>query len=244
VLSAALPWAALVVAGIGAVGVGFAVVSVVGSTLLVRSTRDDVLARVLGVLGTVRSGSMALGSVLAPALVAVGGARLALAVTGGLLAVTAAAARAGVRALDARSAVPEFELRLLRTAPVFAPILPVALERLACRLEPMVVPAGAEVFHQGDPGDCVYLVAEGGFAVEANGRVVSHVGPCELFGEMALLQNAPRNATVRAVEESRAYRLERSEFLAAVTGHPVSSRQASDLMATRLELRRRTMGET
>jgi CRP-like cAMP-binding protein len=60
---------------------------------------------------------------------------------------------------------------------------------------------------------------------------------------MALLRNAPRNATMRAVEPSRVYRLERSEFLAAVTGHPVSSQQASDLVATRLELRRRALGE-
>ena len=73
--------------------------------------------------------------------------------------------------------------------------------------------------------------------------MLSHIGPPELFGEMALLRNAPRNATVRAVHESRVYRLERSEFLAAVTGHPVSSRQASDLIATRLELHRRALEE-
>ena len=97
-----------------AVGVGFALVSVVGSTILVRSTRDDVLARVIGVLGTVRAGAMALGSVVAPALVALGGPRLALAATGAVLVAVAATARGGVLALDARSHVPEPELRLLR----------------------------------------------------------------------------------------------------------------------------------
>jgi MFS family permease len=244
VLAGAVPTAALVVVAIAAVGAGFAVVSVVGSTLLVRSTRDDVLARVLGVLGTLRSGSMALGAVLAPVLVAVGGSRVALVVTGAVLVVTAVALRNGVRALDARSEVPEYELRLLRAAPVFAPILPVALERLAARLEPIVVPAGAEVVHEGDAADCVYLVAEGRLVVETDGRVLSSMGECELFGEMALLRDAPRNATVRAAETSRIYRLERSEFLAAVTGHPVSSQQASDLVATRLELRRRTLDES
>jgi CRP-like cAMP-binding protein len=71
--------------------------------------------------------------------------------------------------------------------------------------------------------------------VETDGRVVAHRGPCQLFGEMALLESAPRNATVRAVQESRVYRLEQSKFLAAVTGHPASSRHASDLVATRLE---------
>ncbi len=187
---------------------------------------------------------MALGSVLAPVLVATGGPRLGLTATGTILVVTAAAARAGVRAVDARSEVPEYELRLLQASPVFAPLLPLALERLAARLEPMVIPAGAEVVRQGDAGDSVYLVAEGDFTVETDGRVLAHRGPCELVGEMALLQNAPRNATVRAVEESRVYRLERSEFLAAVTGHPVSSRQASDLVAARLgQLQRNVLGE-
>ena len=208
-----------------------------------RSTRDDVLARVIGVLGSVRSGAMALGSILAAALVAVGGAQLALVVTGIVLVAAAAVARLGVRMLDARSEVPEDELRLLRAAPVFAPILPVALERLAARLEPIVVPSGTEIVRQGDPGDCVYLVAEGDLEVETDGRVLSHLGPCDLVGEMALLRNAPRNATVRAVQASRVYRLERSEFLAAVTGHPVSTREATDLIATRLELRRRTLDD-
>lgn len=235
--------AAVAVTCLVAVGAGFAVVSVVGSTLLVRSTRDDVLARVLSVLGTVRSASMAAGAVLAPILVAVGGPRLALAATGTLLLVTVAAARQGVRALDARSQVPEDELRLLQASPVFAPILPLALERLAARLEPLVVPAGAEVVRQGDPGDYVYLIAEGGFEVESRGQPVSHLGPRGLFGEMALLGKAPRNATVRAVEESRIYRLDQDEFLAAVTGHPTSSRHVSELMTKRLEELRRVEGE-
>ena len=243
-LAGAITVTVFVVACICAVGIGFAVVSVVGSTLLVRSTRDDVLARVLGVLGTVRAGAMALGSILATGLVAVGGARLALVVTGVVLAVAAAAARVGVRVLDARSEVPEAELRLLRAAPVFAPILPVALERLAACLEPIALASGAEIVRQGDPGDCVYLVAEGTLAVETDGRVLSTVGPGELIGEMALLRSAPRNATVRAVQSSLLYRLDRSEFMAAVTGHPVSEREATDLIATRLELRRRTLDES
>jgi MFS family permease len=242
-VAGAVPAAAFVVACMVAVGVGFALVSVVGSTILVRSTRDDVLARVFGVLGTVRAGAMALGSVVAPALVAVGGPRIALAATGAVLVGVAATARGGVRALDARSQVPVFELRLLRTAPVFAPILPVALERLAARLEPIAVPNGQEIVHEGDAGDCVYLVAEGRLVVETDGRALEEISASELFGEMALLRDAPRNATVRAIEDSRVLRLERSEFLAAVTGHPVSSQQASDLVSTRLELRRRILGE-
>jgi CRP-like cAMP-binding protein len=148
-----------------------------------------------------------------------------------------------VLALDARSQVPEPELRLLRAAPVFAPILPVALERLAAKLEPIAVPSEREIVHQGDAGDCIYLVAEGRLVVETDGRVLEEIGASELFGEMALLRDAPRNATVRAIEDSRVLRLERSEFLAAVTGHPVSSQQASDLVSTRLQLRRRIIGE-
>ncbi len=97
---------------------------------------------------------------------------------------------------------------------------------------------------QGEPGDCVYLVAEGSLEVETDGNVLERVGRCDLFGEMALLRNAPRNATVRAIEESRLYRLDRDEFLAAVAGHPGSSQEASDLVATRLALRRRLRGQS
>ena len=73
--------------------------------------------------------------------------------------------------------------------------------------------------------------------------VVDRMGPGEVFGEMALLHGAPRNATVRAATDCRLHRLAREEFLAAVTGHAGSAVRAQDLVADRLAHRRRVTEE-
>ena len=240
-VAAAVSTPPVVVAAVAVLGSGLTLVSVSGTTLLVRSVRDDVLARLLGVLGTVRAAGVALGAGLTPLLVAGVGLRAALAATGlGLLAVLLAAGR-GLRALDRRSRVPVAELRLLQRAEVFAPLPPVALERLATRLERRSVDAGTAVVREGDVGDRVFLVAGGDIVVEASetGGVVDVLGRGEVFGEMALLHDARRNATVRAVGPVELYSLTREEFLVAVTGSPASAARASHLVAARLEHRRR-----
>jgi MFS family permease len=245
VLVGALPFVPLVLAGVALVGVGFTLVSVTGSTLLVRFVRDDVLARVLGVLGTIRAGGMAVGAGLAPVLIHLAGLRWTLVALGSVLAVAFVAGRGGLCAIDDASSIPDRELRLLRAAPVFAPILPIALERLATRLDSVHVPGGTKVVREGEYGDCVYLVADGELEVESQSeeRVVDRLRSGDIFGEMALLRNAPRNATVRALSDVELYKLSRDEFLAAVTGHPASSERISDLVATRLALRSRILDE-
>jgi MFS family permease len=216
------------------VGVGIAVVSAAGTVLLVRSVRDDVLARVLGVLGTVRAGAMTAGSLATPLLVHLVGVRATLVAIGALSPLTALAARRALRRIDDQSIVPEYELRLLRTSPVFAPVLPVALERLAAKLEPMTVPVDTTVVHEGDEGDRVYLVADGRLEVSSNGRTLDVLETGELFGEMALLRGQPRSATVTALEDVTLYGLGKEEFLAAVTGHPSSNREIEDVITARL----------
>ena len=230
------------VLGMTAVGVGFALVSVVGSTILVRSTRDDVLARVIGVLGTSARARWRWDRSSLPPSWPRGAATRARRDRSGArrrrgdrTRRRAGAGRTLARARTRAAAAP--------AAPVFAPILPVALERLAAKLEPIAVPSGREIVHQGDTGQCVYVVAEGRLVVEPTAARLEEIGASELFGEMALLRDAPRNATVRAIEDSRVLRLEQSEFLAAVTGHPMSSQQASELVSARLRLRRRIIGE-
>jgi MFS family permease len=219
------------------VGVGITVVSAAGTVLLVRSVRDDVLARVLGVLGTLRAAAMTIGSLATPLLVYLIGVRAALIATGALTPLTAFIAKRALKQIDDGSIVPEYELRLLRTSPVFAPVLPVALERLAARLEPMAVAADTTVVHEGDEGDRVFLVADGRLEVSSNDRPLDVLEAGELFGEMALLRGQPRNATVTALEDVTLYGLGKDEFLAAVSGHPSSSREAEDLVTARLTAR-------
>jgi MFS family permease len=168
-LAAAATPAAWLLVCVTVAGAGIATVSTTGTVLLVRSVRDDVLARVLGVLGTVRAAAMTTGSLAAPLLVHLVGVRWTLVAVGTATPLAALATQKGLRRIDDASFVPEHELRLLRTSPVFAPILPVALERLASRLEPVTVPAGTSVVQEGDQGDRVYLVAGGRLDVTAGG---------------------------------------------------------------------------
>jgi MFS family permease len=222
---------------VAVVGVGVTIVSAAGIVVLVRSVRDDVLARVLGVLATIRAAAMTIGALATPLLVYLIGVRATLVAIGAVTPLTALAARKALRRIDDESIVPEYELRLLRTSPVFAPVLPVALERLAARLEPVTVPADTTVVHEGDEGDRVYLVAGGRLEVSSNDGTLDVLEAGELFGEMALLRGQPRNATVTALEDVTLYGLGKDEFLAAVSGHPSSNREAEDLVTARLTAR-------
>ena len=243
-LAAASGAAPVVLLAVAVDGSGLTLLSTSGTTLLVRSVRDDVLARVLGVLGTARAAGTALGSGLVPLLLAAVGLRGALAATGGAVLVLVLVTRRGLRSVERTGHVPERELALLRASDVFGVLPPVALERLAGRLEPHVADPGTAVVVEGDHADCVHLVAAGELVVEASeaGGVVDRIGAGEVFGEMALLHDARRNATVRAVVRCELYRLTREEFLAAVTGSPESAGRTSDLVAARLEHRRQVVG--
>src|SRR5439155_11017731 len=106
-------------------------------------------------------------------------------------------ARPGLARIDRGAAAPE-DLGALREIPLFAPLNPATLEQLATSLAHVTVPAGATVFAQGDPGDRYYLIAEGEAEAQVDGRPtrVMHAG--EAFGEIALLRDTPRTATVHA----------------------------------------------
>jgi MFS family permease len=214
------------------IGAANTIVDVSGLTLMQRSASDHVLARVFGVLEGLLVATVGLGALAAPALVSLLGERGALAVTGALLPVLTALSWRSLAALDAPPAT-EHELELLRANRIFAVLPPDTIEDLARRLTPVRVAAGEVVFREGEPGDRFYLVAEG--EVEAASSIL---GPGESFGEIALLRNVPRTATVTARAETLLYALERDDFLAAVTGHAPSEAAANAVVAERLGTRR------
>ena len=216
------------------VGIGNTVVDVAAVTLLQRSAADAVLGRVFGVLESVLLASIGIGSVLAPLAIHLLGVRPALVATGFVLPVVVVVSGRALVALDVPDPAVVDRTQLMRRHPIFAPLAEAALEQLARRLESVEVGPDTEVIHQGDHGECVYIVASGELAVDVDGRPGAHLGPGEVFGEIALLRDVPRTATVRAVTAGELLTLGRDDFLSAVTGHPTSAAEADLVVATRL----------
>jgi MFS family permease len=201
-----------------------------GRTLLQRTAPPHVLARVFGVLEGVSSAGLAIGSLIAPLAVAIGGDRAVILATGLLLPVLALSFGRRLVTLDAAARVPVVQISLLRSLRIFALLPPPELEGLARSVEPVHVEAGETVITQGDEGDRYYAIAEGEVEVLVDGVEVARRGRGEGFGEIALLRQCPRMATVRAVTPVELYALEGERFLEVVTGHSGVWRAATAVM--------------
>jgi CRP/FNR family cyclic AMP-dependent transcriptional regulator len=94
--------------------------------------------------------------------------------------------------------------------------------------------AGQVIFSQGDPAEHMYVVLDGAVDIAINGTVVGTAGPGEAFGEMALIDNAPRSGTAVASADSRVVPLDRRRFLFMVTETPNFALQLMGIMAERL----------
>jgi len=232
-LVAIWPNQAFVLVLLAVVGIGNTIVDVSGMTLLQRSAPDDVLARVFGVLESVLLLTGALGAIAAPLLLNWLGTRGALIVAGSLLPLVVIPAWPRLNAIDRATEVPVERLELLRANPIFAPLPASTLEQLAQALEEVPAPAGEEIVRQGESGDRFYLIKQGGFDVYVDGEPVQSLETGDSFGEIALLRNVPRTATVRARTEAVLYALDRRHFLAAVTGFGPSLSAAEGIIGMR-----------
>ena len=215
-------------------GASHSLFDISGRTLLQRTAPPDVLARVFGVLEGLMSAGIAVGALLAPLLVHFGGPTAAIIGTGALLPLLALLIGKRLFALDASAQVPIVEIRLLRSLRLFAALFPPALEGIARSLQPVVVEAGAAIVTQGDEGDRYYAIAEGELEVVKDGARVNTLGRGDGFGEIALLQNVPRTATVVALTPVKLYGLAKAPFLEVLTGHPAARAAAREVVEERL----------
>ena len=120
---------------------------------------------------------------------------------------------------------PERKRELLARVPLFQGFALRELDALVPAARPIDVAARREVFHKGDVGSQLYVVIDGRLKAlttsAAGDEVVFNVmGPGEVFGELALLADSPRSATVRAIERCELLVLDRRDFLAFLKRSP------------------------
>jgi len=226
------PIVAFVMAGL--IGAANASIDVAGYTLLARVLPNDVRGRCFGVLHSMVGIGVAIGAIAAPVLTGAFGLQLALVITGLALPLCALATYRAVQRAEAEAIVPEQELRIIRMVPMFTPLPLTALEDVARALVPVTFAPGERVITQGDRGDCFYLIASGEVEVIHDGHRETTLGPGDGFGEIALLSDVSRTATIQVVDPMDGYRLPREPFLEAVTGNASSVLAADELVTRRL----------
>ncbi len=248
---AALPMAALsvvhnIVVAVGLMvvsGAGGTVVDVLSVTLLQRALPDELRGRVFGLLDSAIVLAILAGSLVVSPLVdllGLSGMLVALGVGVSALAVigvrrTLVLDRAGAAELDAVAPIVELLARL--------PILDLAprpaIEQLAQAATVEDVDAGRTVVAQGDPADDLYAVCSGELEVEkqrADGEreVIAAVGPGGFFGEIGLIHQVPRTATVSTITPARLVRVPGAAFLDALSSSPAAWARALEGATTRM----------
>ncbi len=216
----------------GVIGLADAVVKTSGITLFQQAVPDEVLARAFGALAAVLFTVAALGALVAPALDELLGTKGALLVTGAVLFPAALVTMPALRALEPRTA--HEALAALRRVE-FLSVLPAdVLEPLAGRAEHVSVAAGERVFSQGDEGDRFYVVVAGSASIAVDEQEAAVAGPGDFFGEIALIRDVPRTATVTAREALELWAIHRDDFLNAVSDDPASLDAAGAVVTGRL----------
>ena len=216
-------------------GAGEGLLALAATIALQRRAPMDVMARVFGIAESIHAGALALGSVLAAVLITTMTLGNALVVIGGATIVLVLAGVLVLRRLgEDRDAAPVHVIDRLVADRLFAPLPAPVIERLARVAFELTAAPAVPIVRQGDHGDRYYLVVDGELDVLCDGQRRAVIGAGDSFGEIALLRDVPRTATVTPRTTVRLLALERDDFLAAVTGHPRSLGEADSVVQRHL----------
>ena len=202
-------------------------------TIPQRLAPSHAISRVYAAVESIAIAAMALGSLLAPLLIHLFGTSASLVGLGVLVTAYAISTLPRLRLLDKRLTAPE-GLDALRTVPIFEPLHPSVLEEMAHQLESLTFAAGETVVREGDVADRFYVIVEGEVEVSHGDVVVRRETAGDFFGEIGLLRDVPRTATVTAVTDVRLWALDRADFLGAVTGTGAARVAAEDIVSRRI----------
>ena len=232
-----LPEQAVAVILLGLVGIGNALIDVGAFTLLARLVDETVLARMFTGFESILTLGIAAGGLVTPLIIELVGVRLALVSVGLLAPVAVAASWPALRRLDVSMRVRDADIAILRGVRMLGALPATTIEQLAAGLEHADFAPGQAVFSQSERGERFYVVESGHAEVVRDGRLVTTLGSGDCFGEIALLRDVPRTATVRAsrAEPLRVSVLQRSAYLTAVTGYPASAEAGEVVVTTRLD---------
>jgi MFS family permease len=216
-------------------GVANSVVDINAFTIIQRITPEETMSRVFGALESTLIGTMAIGALLMPLLISAAGIRWALVVVGAGVASIVLLSPAALRRIDTVALAPP-GLELLRGVSLLSVLPEPVIERLARALVRVEFAEGDVLMREGDHGDRFYVVESGGVTVSKAGRFVASLGPGDYVGEIALLRDVPRTATVTATAPTVLQALDRKHFLPAVTSHDEFADAADTAMTARLAM--------
>ena len=211
------------------VGLGESLLRVTAAVGVQRLAPEAFLARIFGVVEGLQMAAMALGSLIVSLIVRALGLTSGLVAIGAIVAITMTWTTARFRRAGGDVPPPPAEIvdRLLEDN-VFRHLPGSALTRLARTVRSEHQPEGTVVIRQGDLGDCYYLIVSGEVEVTIDGAFVRHMAAGRSFGEIALLRDILRTATVTCTTAVELLVVERAEFLGALTGHPRTMAAAHD----------------
>lgn len=216
------------------VGVGNAVEDAGAFTLIPRIVGQQHSAGAFGTLELIAFAASALGAAAAPALAGRLGTVAALGVVGAAVLAGAVVWARSCLLLDRAARPPGPELDVVRAQAMFAALPVVTVERLVDGARTHHYSPGEPVMTEGEPGDSLHIIVTGTAAVTVRGAAHPGLGPGDVLGEIALLRDVPRTATVTATSPLVTVSLRREPFLSTVSGNRNTGRLASSMASARL----------
>jgi len=233
-LCGVLPLAPVVLAMMCVNGIGMALVDIGLHTLPARLVPEQMLARIFGVKGSLTAVAGATGAFITPFVIDLLGIRGALLVLGLIAPALTGLAWRHLQKIDAMIEQRDAEIAVLNHVPMLRPLPIPAIDGLALHVEEVQFGAGQVVCRQGDDADRFYLIEDGSAEVVGDDRLVRTLDPGDSFGEIALLGDTRRTATVRARTPLRLYAVDGRPFRSTIGAYPSSQREADELMLDRL----------